>query len=141
METLDQPGPPVIAAWGVLLVAFVWNYCRRNLMIHVVSVWYGTPDYGHGFVVPLFSAFLLWQRQELVDPWPTRGSWWCIPFFVVFAVFRWFNVYFNYERDIDSLFPFLFGMTLALGGWKAMRWAWPSISFLIFMVPCCGRVL
>ena len=31
---------------------------------------YNTPDYGHGFFVPIFAAFLLWQRQEMVDPWP-----------------------------------------------------------------------
>jgi len=127
------PSPPVRAAWGVLLAVFIWNYWTT--MVHVVTVWAGTPDYGHGFVVPLFAAFLLWHRQEMVDPWPDRGSLWCIPFFVAFALFRWLNLYLHYERDIDSLFPFLLGMTLALGGWKALRWAWPAILFLIFMVP------
>ena len=46
----------------------------------------------------------------------------------------------RYYRDIDSLFPFLIGMTLAIGGWKALRWAWPSILFLLFMVPPPDRV-
>jgi exosortase len=94
-----------------------------------------TPDYGHGFFVPIFAAFLLWQRQEMVDPWPTRGTWWGMAFFAVFALIRWLNLFFNYERDIDSLLPFLLGVTLVLGGWRALRWAWPSILFLIFMVP------
>ena len=71
----------------------------------------------------------------MVDPWPNRGTWWGIPFFVVFALVRWFNLFLNYERDIDSLLPFLVGVTLVLGGWRALRWAWPSILFLIFMVP------
>jgi exosortase len=71
----------------------------------------------------------------MVDPWPNRGTWWGIPFFAVFALIRWFNLFLNYERDIDSLLPFLVGMTLILGGWRALRWAWPSILFLIFMVP------
>ena len=101
----------------------------------MVRVWYTTPDYGHGFFVPLFAGFLLWYRQEMVNPWPDRGSWWGIPFFVIFALVRWFNLFLNYERDIDSLLPFLVGVTLVLGGWRALRWAWPSIVFLIFMVP------
>lgn len=71
----------------------------------------------------------------MVEPWPARGTWWGIPFFLLFAVVRWFNLFLNYERDIDSLLPFLVGMTLVLGGWRALRWAWPSIVFLFFMVP------
>jgi len=120
-------------AWAFLLAAFVWNYW--GTMFHVVRVWATTPDYQYCFVVPLFSAYLLWHRQEMVDPWPASGTLWCIPFFVVFAIARWMFVYLNYERDIDSIFPFFLGLTLALGGWKALRWAWPSILFLIFMVP------
>jgi len=127
------PTPPVMAAWGVLLLGFLWTY--RETLVHVVQVWWSTPDYGHGPFVPIFAGFLLWQRQEMVDPWPARGSWWGIPFFAVFALVRWLNLFLNYERDIDSLLPFLVGMTLILGGWRALRWAWPSILFLIFMVP------
>ncbi len=127
------PSPPVMAAWGVLLLGFLWTYWET--MVHIVVVWFSTPDYGHGPFVPIFAGFLLWQRQEMVDPWPNRGTLWGIPFFVVFALIRWFNLFLNYERDIDSLLPFLVGMTLVLGGWRALRWAWPSILFLIFMVP------
>jgi exosortase len=128
-----QPTPPVMAAWGIILVGFLWTYWET--LSHIVRVWYSTPDYGHGFFVPIFAGFLLWQRQEMVDPWPTKGTWWGIPFFALFAAVRWGCLYLNYERDIDSLLPFLFGLTLVLGGWRAFRWAWPSIVFLYFMVP------
>ena len=122
-----------MAAWGVLLLGFFWTYWET--LVHVVRVWYVTPDYGHGFFVPIFAGFLLWQRQEMVDPWPTKGSWWGLAFFAIFALVRWLNLFLNYERDIDSLIPFLIGLTLVLGGWRALLWAWPSILFLIFMVP------
>jgi len=122
-----------MAAWGVLLLGFLCTYWET--LTKVVRVWYSTPDYGHGFFVPIFAGFLLWQRQEMVDPWPSKGTWWGVPFFVIFALVRWFCLFLNYERDIDSLLPFLIGMTLILGGWRALRWAWPSILFLIFMVP------
>ena len=127
------PSPPVMAAWAVLLLGFVWAYWET--LQHVVRVWSHTPDMEHGFVVPIFAAYLLWKRQDMVDPWPDRGTWWGLPFFAVFALVRWFNLFLNYERDIDSLIPFLIGVTLLVGGWRALRWAWPSIMFLIFMVP------
>ena len=132
------PAPPVLAAWGVLLVTFLWTYW--SVLFHLVHVWATTPDMGHGFAVPIFAAYLLWHRQEMVNPWPKRGTLWCIPFFVAFAVFRWMILFLRYDRDSDSLFPFFIGMTLAIGGWKALRWAWPSIFFLLFMVPPPDRV-
>ena len=115
------------------MLGFLFTYWET--LVHVVRVWISTPDYSHGFVVPIFAAFLLWQRQEMVDPWPNKGTWWGMPFFLLFAGVRWGCMYLNYERDIDSLLPFLIGVTLILGGWRALRWAWPSILFLIFMVP------
>ena len=99
----------------VLLLGFFWTYWET--MLHVVRVWCHTPDYEHCFFVPIFSAYLLWTRQEMVDPWPDRGTWWGLPFFAVFALVRWFNLFFNYERDIDSLIPFLIGVALVVGGW------------------------
>ena len=128
------------------MLGFLWTYWET--LVHVVRIWSTTPDYQHGFFVPIFAGFLLWYRQEMVDPWPARGTWWGIPFFAVFALVRWFNLFLNYERDIDSLLPFLIGVTLVLGGWRALRWAWPSILFLFFMVPlpdfvavALGRIL
>ena len=137
LATLDSRAP-VLAAWGVLLATFLWTYW--SVLFHLVHVWATTPDMGHGFAVPIFAAYLLWHRQEMVNPWPSRGTLWCIPFFMVFAVFRWMILFLRCDRDIDSLFPFLIGMTLAIGGWKALRWAWPSILFLLFMVPPPDRV-
>src|SRR5205814_72366 len=34
-----------------------------------------------------------------------------------------------------SLLPCVAGICLLLGGWHALRWAWPSIAFLAFMIP------
>ncbi len=34
-----------------------------------------------------------------------------------------------------SLLPCLFGVCLLLWGWNAVRWAWPVIAFLLFMIP------
>src|SRR5260370_42137381 len=39
-----------------------------------------------------------------------------------------------------SLLPCLAGLCLLFGGWPLLRWAWPSIVFLAFMVPLPYRV-
>jgi exosortase len=132
------PTRPVMVAWGVLVVVFLGTYW--DTVCYVVRVWRTTPDYEHGFFVPIFSAFLLWHRREMVDPWPSKGTLWGLPFLGVFALWRWINLNLNCGRDVDSLTFLLIGMTLILGGFRALKWAWPSIAFLLFMVPLPGIV-
>jgi exosortase len=38
-----------------------------------------------------------------------------------------------------SLLPCLAGVCLLAGGWPLLRWTWPAIAFLVFMVPLPGR--
>jgi exosortase len=42
--------------------------------------------------------------------------------------------------DGVSLLPYLGGLALVIGGWRALAWAWPSIAFLVFMVPLPWRI-
>jgi exosortase len=42
--------------------------------------------------------------------------------------------------DTLSLLPTLVGLCLLLGGPPALRWAWPSVAFLIFMMPAPYQV-
>ena len=127
------PRGPVLVAGAVLIVLMGFTYL--GTLATLVRRWGTMPDYQHGFLVPVFAAFLLWVRQDMVRPWPSKGSWWGLPLLAIWIGWRFWNSWLNYERDCDTLFPFLFGMTLFLGGWQAFRWAWPSIVYLGFMVP------
>ncbi|MGA2066658.1 MAG: exosortase/archaeosortase family protein [Thermoguttaceae bacterium] len=133
-----MPGRPVLVAWGLLLVVLLWTYWPAFLRL--VRAWCQQENYSHGYFVPPFAGFLLWLRQGMVDPWPRRGTWWGISLLAAWAVMRWVNFYFNYERDADTLFFLFGGMALFLGGWRALRWSWPSILFLEFMMPLPARV-
>jgi exosortase len=39
-----------------------------------------------------------------------------------------------------ALLPCLAGIVLLAGGWRALRWSWPAILFLLFMIPLPYRV-
>ena len=51
-----------------------WLYHR--IAVKLVVDWYEIPDFSHGFLIPFFVAFLLWDnRQVLQDRLRLRQSW------------------------------------------------------------------
>ena len=139
-EELEQfvPGPQVLLAWFVLAAFFIWFYWSS---FGVFGRTWSQDDYQHGPFVPLFSLFLLWYRRDMILPIAVRGSWWGLAFMALWAVMRWLAVYFNFESLPEmSMLPFFAGVALFVGGWRALRWAWPAIVFLAFMLPLPGDI-
>jgi exosortase len=68
------------AAIAILLVIIYYR-----VAIKLVYDWYTIPDYSHGFLVPLFALFLLWDKRETLRNIPIQQSWRGIPL-VVFGI-------------------------------------------------------
>ncbi|MGF1578652.1 MAG: exosortase/archaeosortase family protein [Gemmataceae bacterium] len=118
----------------VLALCLAWIYLPALAMM--VKKWATNSDYSHGFVVPVFSLYLVWRnRKHLAQvDWQINragavllGLGLLLHFVGIYFFFDWF-------RDI-SLLPTLAGFVLFLGGWKALRWTIVPIAFLIFMIP------
>jgi exosortase len=139
-EDLRQiiPTPGVLAALACLLVAFCWfNWQSFGVFVRVWS----QPDYQHGPFVPLFSLFLLWVRRDMLIPFTGRWSWWGLAFLALWAWMRLAAVYFNFGSLPEmSVLPFFAGLALFAGGWQVLRWGWPAIVFLAFMLPLPGDI-
>jgi exosortase len=148
------PKPPVMAAWFAVAVAFVVFYSglldllftgssswKTSSIEYLLRKWWTEDDYQHGFVVPIFAVVLLWLRRDMIVPFAGRWSWWGLPVLALWAAVYWVSVYFNYGSLPEySMLVFLAGATIFAGGWQGLRWAWPSIVFLIFMIPLPGFV-
>lgn len=77
-----------IAVIGVLLTALYYR-----IGIKLVVDWYNIADYSHGFLVPLFSLFLVWDRRRKLAETPVRPSWSGLPLVVLGLVILIFGVY------------------------------------------------
>ena len=120
---------PAVAIVAVLTVAY-WSSVQM-----LVRVW-DTPDYSHGYLVPPFAAFLLWIRRDLFTMDNQGGT--GVGAILVFAAALFFvaaGVLGFKLIGAFSLIPAVAGIILMMGGWSMLRWSWPAILFLVFMIP------
>ncbi len=104
--------------------------------------WWSDPQYSHGFLVPGFAAVLLWVRRPLRPRGAeARPNWWGLAMVLAGVALRLAGVHYYFPwLDGFSLLPVLAGLFLVVGGWPALRWAWPAVAFLLFMLPLPYRV-
>jgi exosortase len=98
--------------------------------------WAHDPRYSHGYLVPAFALYLLWSRRDSRRAEGYRFCWLGPVLVAAGAASRLIGaVYYVSWLDATSLLVSLAGLVLSLRGWAELRWALPSIAFLIFMVP------
>src|SRR5579862_5640177 len=59
--------------WAAIVVLLVAIYFRVG--IKLVYDWYTIPDYSHGFLVPFFAAFLIWDKRKVLKATPIKQTW------------------------------------------------------------------
>jgi exosortase len=127
------------SATAVLLCVAGWVYWPvfRDLS----EAWARDPQYSHGFIVPLFAIAILVLRKNLFDADSILPSWWSVPALLLGGVaFLIGSYYYSPWLAEVSLLPILAGIALALGGMPLLRWSWPAILFLAFMIPLPHRL-
>jgi len=132
-------GVRIISA--LLGVGLYWVYAPT--LREMAARWASDPRYSHGYLVPVFSGVLLWLRRDLGKDLgaPTKWRWLGVlilglGLIVHLAGARFYINWF----EAAALLPVLAGVALLLGGWPGLRWAWPSIGFLVFMIPLPFRL-
>ena len=129
----------VMVLLTLIAIVLAWSYW--SAISYLIERWRNEPDYTYGFLVPVFSAYLLWKRRSMIKDLNFRGSWWGGALLAVAAAMRWMSPYlFVKLPDPLSLLPCLAGVALIVGGWPALRWSWPAVLFLGFMVPIPGPI-
>ncbi|HXG11628.1 MAG TPA: exosortase/archaeosortase family protein [Gemmataceae bacterium] len=140
LTILGRPVSPLQA--GTLLAlgaALLWSYWPN--IADMVKAWRTEPEYSHGFLVPLFALVLLWFRRSYLENATLRPSWWGLALIALAVGLRLTGVAVALEWfEQLSLLPFLAGLIVLLGGWGALRWSWPSVLFLGFMIPLPWRL-
>jgi exosortase len=77
LSTPIRPGGWVKSSswWQLATVGTLLAFCYYDVVAGLVHDWWFDPDASHGFIVPLFSLYLLWQRRRTLQEIPVQPSW------------------------------------------------------------------
>jgi len=116
--------------FGLLIVVYL------PALYDLVADWYTDPNYSHGFLVPVISAWLIWKKRAELAVIPRTGSNLGL-IVIVFGMLLFLlgNGASEYFTVRLSLVITIFGLVLYLYGQPLIRHTWFEILFLIFMIP------
>jgi exosortase len=119
------------AAVAVLLAILYYRVALK-----LVYDWYTIPDYSHGFLVPLFAAFLVWDKRKILSATPIKQTWAGIPLVVFSIVVLILGVYgvelFTARMSFVML---LTGLIWTFFGWAILRELRFPLLVLVLAIP------
>jgi len=121
--------------WSAILIGLVGILYAGVLKI-LVGQWWNEPDYGHGFLVPLFSGYVVWRQRERlfkIESKPANFGLLVMVGAVLLLLVGSLGAELFTSRI--SLLVLLAGIILFLGGWKVLRAVSFPLAFLLLMIP------
>jgi len=122
----------VLLILAVLLVAFAFSHTIQDMVYR----WDTQEEYGYGYLIPIITLFLIWQRKKQLAEIEFNPSISGL-FLIVFggALFFLGAVATTNTLSQYGLVVTIMGVALALLGWHAFRIVMIPLALLFFMVP------
>jgi exosortase len=119
---------------AIVLVLVAWLY--SPIIARLVRQWWSDPNFSHGFFVPVFSAFILWQNRARLWEIQRKPSTWGLPIIFVSLLMLVVGI-FGAELFLSrvSLVLLMAGIVIFFLGWTMFRAVLFPLSFLVLMVP------
>ena len=129
-EPMSFPMDQAVVLGGLLL----WLYLPT--LDHLVLQWWRDPNFSHGFFVPLFSGFVIWQERAQLRRIPLCPAWsgiWIVILGLCLLMLGQLGAEIFLAR-ISLLFV-LAGLTILFCGWMLFRAILFPLAFLVMMIP------
>lgn len=123
-------------AWRAfaLLALAMWLYAP--VLVHLVDQWWSDPNFSHGFFVPAFAAYILWENRQHLRTIDGAPSNWGLPILFLSLITLILGV-FGAELFLSriSLLLLATGVIIFLRGWQTLRAVSFPLIFLLLMIP------
>ncbi len=125
---------PLLALCGLVLSGLVLMF--YDGIEYMFRIWTIKEEYSHGFLLPLITIYILWQRKILLSQLPYRGSY--LGVFVVCI-----GLMLGLMGELGTLYTVIqygfllaiFGVVLSVTGVSTFRHYLFPLLILVFMVP------
>jgi exosortase len=116
---------------SALLVTIYYHIAGK-----LIYDWYTIPDYSHGFLVPLFAGYLIWDKRETLSAIPVRPTWSGLSLIVFSIILLILGVYGVELFTTRMSFIFLMaGLIWTFFGGKMLRELRFPLLVLILAIP------
>lgn len=121
---------------GIALIAVPIALLYMDDVVRLVPRWWDDPNYTHGFFVPLFTLYFVWEKWDKLKAMPVKGSLLGLPLLLLgVAVKLWTLFYHSPFVSCSSMILVIAGAVLLAAGWGVFRETAVPIFFLILMMP------
>jgi exosortase len=122
--------------WRAAALVLLTGWLYFHILLHLATQWSKDPNFSHGFFVPLFSMFLLWQDRERLSKLPSVPSLWGLAILISALIILVLGVL-GAELFLSrvSFLLVIAGLVIFFQGWAFMRAVLFPWAFLLLMIP------
>lgn len=123
-------------AWGPVLIGALMMSVYYGVLAKLVTDWWQIPDFSHGFLVPIFAAYLVWAKRETLHNTRIAPTWSGVAVVAFGLLVLLLGVY-GAELFLSriSLVILLAGLVLSFGGWQLLNELRFALLVLILAIP------
>lgn len=108
----------------------------------MIRFWDVREEYSYGYMIPFITAFLIWQRKNILDRTEFSGSWAGVVVVLIGLVFFALGTLSTITTIVQYAFlVVIIGTALSVTGRAGIRPILVPLLFLVFMIPLPGFFL
>ena len=123
-------------AWGLAVICLLIAVDYYHVLVKLATDWWLLPDFSYGFFVPLFSAYLIWEKRETLRSTIIAPCWGGIAVIALGLLILLLGVY-GSELFLSrvSLVIVLAGLVLCFGGRQFLKELRFALLVLLLAIP------
>ncbi len=134
----ELPRPPLaqVSLWKITVIVLLLGWIYSSILAKLAAQWWHDPNFSHGFFVPAFSLYVLWEQRGRLLTLPRKPSWAGLAILVVALATLIVGVL-GAELFLSrtSLLLVIAGLVVFFLGWRYQRAVLLPWAFLLLMIP------
>jgi len=131
-----HPAMPGANWWRFATLTAVIAWLYFSVLLRLAQQWWHDPNFSHGFLVPVFSLYVVWRNRARIARESPDPTWWGLPI-VFLAIFLLLAGTMGSELFLarSSLLILIVGLVVLFRGWRYFRVVLFPWLFLFLMIP------